>query len=341
MVLFAAMLVLLTLMVQAPLLGPVIRALKLTVAGPERLDVRRRAVAKLDKATRRAMQQLRDDEDEMLQGAGLNDDDGDDDDDDGDHDHDHDCPSQFVAPSFPQLLFPCIARFHHISLPHPRPQTGVNWDQVAADVDISKYYEEFVDPSKHKPGWAHRMCSRFARWLARCLCSCCRRREAKQEAAEEDAESPMSDNGGNGSAPHAVEMDETTVDGGTSVEMTTQMSNRGVGTEPSDMLDDTAGGIFGQAKSLYVAWGAVGQLVLVVKDVCVWHLRCCLLPLLSVLVCPFSPFSHPYTLFFAYVVSASNERTIQFAVYPACTHAQRCQIAHTPPRVFVSSCVWH
>lgn len=70
-VLFAAMLVLLTLVVQAPLLGPVIRALKLTVAGPERLDVRRRAVAKLSKATQRAMQQLRDDEDEMLQGAGV------------------------------------------------------------------------------------------------------------------------------------------------------------------------------------------------------------------------------------------------------------------------------
>lgn len=148
---------------------------------------------------------------------------------------------------------------------HDRVCTGVNWDQVAADVDVTKHYAEFVDPTQHKPGWLRRTCIRAGAALYGCLCSC--RRRSKDKDSNVDVESPSAgdgahdrhgggaDGGANGvvhgrKAPRVVEMDEATVDG-TSVEMTTQMSAMG-GSDGGDVLDTAASGIFGQAKSLCV-----------------------------------------------------------------------------------------
>ncbi len=171
------MLVLLTLVVQGPLLSPVIRALRLTVQGPERLEVRRRAVGKLIKATERAMQQLKDDEDEMLQGKGG-----------GRGRHNEGVVWNVFCCGCVLLWLCCIATvlmyvtyktpytllkhshttFTKCPRTHPHPHTykhppptltGVNWEQVRTTVDLSTHYQSFMDPSKHQPGFLRKACT--------------------------------------------------------------------------------------------------------------------------------------------------------------------------------------
>lgn len=69
-VLFTVVFVLLTLLVNAPMLTWVLRWTGLSLVPPQHVKMRKKAVQLLAKHTEQTLQELRDDEGEMLRGAG-------------------------------------------------------------------------------------------------------------------------------------------------------------------------------------------------------------------------------------------------------------------------------